>query len=352
MSEHPQPPGDGPEPLDGSERELARLLRSLPGGAPSPQLDARILAAGRNAVQPKLRKVNRWRSLGLGTAASALLAVGVFLRVHHDERAAIHLPAQTTEASTDRSPEARSVALPAAAAAKESNLGTTANSRTRDEAMPPPAKPAPPAANVSAAMVKPEAATTDSEGNTEHAAAGQGAFMTRPSAFPAPAEAEPATRAIPSPPAPPPSPPAPPPPAPVTQPPAPTIGADRAAETGALDARETSRAPPASTSLRATPPTPANAGTAAAADSMRTEPGRQQGDALNRPSVKSTDEAKRRLGQPVPGDDASLAPSAWLDRIRARLAVGDRDGARASLRRFHEHYPDTAIPDDLRVLLP
>ena len=72
------------EPLTPEERALAQSLSRLgPHGGPSPGLDARILAAARAAVQeapapggqvPPPRR--RW-PLGLGVAASVLLAAGV-----------------------------------------------------------------------------------------------------------------------------------------------------------------------------------------------------------------------------------------------------------------------------------
>jgi hypothetical protein len=49
--------------------------------------------------------------------------------------------------------------------------------------------------------------------------------------------------------------------------------------------------------------------------------------------------------------DATLAPTAWLERIRARVKSGDESGARASLRLFVARHPDHAVPADLRPLL-
>ncbi|HJS34326.1 MAG TPA: hypothetical protein VJ766_02450, partial [Pseudoxanthomonas sp.] len=72
------------EPLTPEERALAQSLSRLgPHGAPSPELDARILGAARAAVQdtpsrggavPPTRR--RW-PLGMGVAASVLLAAGI-----------------------------------------------------------------------------------------------------------------------------------------------------------------------------------------------------------------------------------------------------------------------------------
>jgi hypothetical protein len=43
---------------------------------------------------------------------------------------------------------------------------------------------------------------------------------------------------------------------------------------------------------------------------------------------------------------------AWLERIRTLAAAGHADEARASLQEFQRRYPDFALPDDLRPLLP
>lgn len=43
--------------------------------------------------------------------------------------------------------------------------------------------------------------------------------------------------------------------------------------------------------------------------------------------------------------------AAWLERIRTHLHQGERDQAAAELRAFQQHYPDLAIPDDLKDLL-
>ena len=37
----------------------------------------------------------------------------------------------------------------------------------------------------------------------------------------------------------------------------------------------------------------------------------------------------------------------WLDRIRAQLDSGDRDGAEQELKRFRQAYPDYPVPPDL-----
>ncbi|HMB43235.1 MAG TPA: hypothetical protein VKM00_05060 [Luteimonas sp.] len=75
-----------PAPLDQTpeERELAqRLARLAPRGEPSPQLDARVLAAARAALEVAPAQPHRSRRwpVALGLAASLVLAVGVAWRL-------------------------------------------------------------------------------------------------------------------------------------------------------------------------------------------------------------------------------------------------------------------------------
>ncbi|MBP8080669.1 MAG: hypothetical protein KAY12_00800, partial [Arenimonas sp.] len=70
------------EALDEQERELARVLRALPGGEPPAALDARILKAAGNAAAASRRPRTRWIASagalwGVGGAAAAVLALGV-----------------------------------------------------------------------------------------------------------------------------------------------------------------------------------------------------------------------------------------------------------------------------------
>lgn len=70
------------------------------------------------------------------------------------------------------------------------------------------------------------------------------------------------------------------------------------------------------------------------------------------PVPQSLDTAGAAPPLPLPpvDEDATLAPEAWLDRIRERLRQGDRAGARASLLRLERTHPGFAIPDDLATL--
>lgn len=75
----PKPPT---EAHDDQEREVARILRALPAGEPSPELDARILRSAANASASSRKPHVRWFASagglwGIGAAAAAVLALGV-----------------------------------------------------------------------------------------------------------------------------------------------------------------------------------------------------------------------------------------------------------------------------------
>jgi len=81
------------EALDEQERELARILRALPGGEPPAALDARILKAAGNAAAASRRPRARWLASGgamwaIGSAAAAVLALGVSWQLMYPEQRA------------------------------------------------------------------------------------------------------------------------------------------------------------------------------------------------------------------------------------------------------------------------
>lgn len=68
--------------FDPQERELARIVRALPGGEPPASLDAKILRAAGDAAAASRRPGARWLAAitpmwGIGGAAAAVLALGV-----------------------------------------------------------------------------------------------------------------------------------------------------------------------------------------------------------------------------------------------------------------------------------
>ncbi|WP_374603700.1 hypothetical protein [Arenimonas sp.] len=111
---HPQDPRK--DPLQDDEVALARVLRALPGNEPSPPVDAAILAAARNATAPS--QTHRRRGLpgwALGTAAAAVLAVGIGLQLqpsHDAQPEGVTADAPAPQAKPQESPARRLPASP------------------------------------------------------------------------------------------------------------------------------------------------------------------------------------------------------------------------------------------------
>ncbi|HTA66507.1 MAG TPA: hypothetical protein VK753_13495 [Xanthomonadaceae bacterium] len=389
MTQTPQlPPQLPPEPLDAAERDLARMLRNLPSGSPSPELDARILGVARRAVhQAQPRKLHWGRSIGIGTAASALLAVGLFVKMHG---AGENLQPETPPAAV------KMINAPAAAARTEAEAAAPAGQPAAAEnsvmapkeiatSPPPPpvvtenempmSAPAPRMLRVSPSPPPPPM-------EMPARAEASGALVAKPSpnAFPfapAPAPAAPAIN--------PPSPQAPvvmqesqpesvAAPAPVP-PPADGRGEDKAESftaarqdaqnqaaaatppaQGLLDKKDAAQsqaemksAPAASGYANPNATTSTTDGTKAKNLDMITVTGSR----VRRVDTETASPVLRLSRDELSAidDDAKLAPMQWIERIRARMKADDDGGARESLRRFHVRYPDAAIPDDLQPLL-
>lgn len=346
-----------PEPLDDTERELARLLRELPAPPPPAALDARILAAARQAVQPKpqRRPIGWWRSIGFGAAASALLGIGLLVQMQrHRPEASTPLPATTP--ATEAHPAA-AVPVPEAGA-QSATAGADQVREVRTPSLPQTAPATP------ASMSNGSAQAAESVG----AAAAPEKAVARPNAY-APTAAVEAMQAKPT------APPPPAPPAPVAQA-FPATSGEARANTAATAERQAAPAAEPARALPAAPPTAAPAPAVNTVGNLMQEPNvpanlpamrDEQGPALDKAS-QSHPEAATGAGVEVSGSrikrkasdaddlrgipvstDAQLPPAQWLERIRARLHAGDHDGARASLRAFQARHPDVAIPDDLRL---
>lgn len=95
-------------PLTPEERTLAAVARALPSATPSPELDARILAASRVALDASAARARRhhWAlpRWGVGSAAAALLAVGVVWQMRQlpPQPPAVSTPSATASAATIR----------------------------------------------------------------------------------------------------------------------------------------------------------------------------------------------------------------------------------------------------------
>src|SRR5690606_37297443 len=114
------------EALTPEERDIAqRLARLESAAAPSPGLDARILAAARagaeappaRAVAPARSRRPRW-PLGMGVAASLVVAVGVAWQLRpHPDSVALDAPSEVALSRTRAEPAATAAATDAPAAA-------------------------------------------------------------------------------------------------------------------------------------------------------------------------------------------------------------------------------------------
>jgi hypothetical protein len=305
------------DPLQDDEIALARVLRALPAGEPSPSVDAAILAAATDAV-PRRRKAGaglRWLpTWALGTAAAAVLAVGIGMQL----RPPLVPPPPTASTSEQARelPQARPRMAVDLAEPELAPIPPPAPPPSQPQAAPrttAPAAPAPP-------VPVPEAPALPAASSAREEAA--------PSAFddvggfaPPPGSAPMGTQA-----------------------------AER--ESGTLDRIEVS-----GSRLRA-PNTTNHAARIAEAEAAASE-AHAQAAADDRARRRSeTDAASARQSQakaeavPLPpvSEDATLPPGEWLDRIRARRDQGDRPGARESLVLFLRAHPDAPVPGDLAPL--
>ena len=343
------PPMPPTEPLDDAERALARALRNLPAGMPPPELDARILGAARRSVhlaQPRHRD-RRWL-IGLSTAATAVLAVGVMFKMHDLGSGSVVAPPPTEETASP-APMATDTA---AHAEMEKD-----NARQPNAVLPPPPAMLPPE-QVQTMALPPKVMPAQSEPQ------GIGGAATKPSP-----DAFPAARAIPPPQSPRRDAPPPPPiviqatPAPMavmSPPPAPPAPMVQESEEYKAAAARDERSAAMEASAAATGALSNHlqqaktAGNAAAdtssgqaLDQVTVSGSRiKRTDASDKDAVIATDDLL-----PAVDADLKLAPTPWIERIRERLRHGDRANAVASLHAFMRAHPDATVPDDLLPLL-
>jgi Meckel syndrome type 1 protein len=361
-----------PEPLDESERALARALRNLPAGSPPPELDAMILGAARRAAQiPEPRRDRRW-IIGLSTAATAVLAMGVLLKMHGLGRDAVLEPPaekETQTLSSAASNAAPAAPAPAAAAAMDDRkAGKPADGFVADG--------------------EPSSQAQQAQGRERQAEAEAQALKQAPRAFPEGIVSPPPARS----------------PAPVitespsmmsvpASPPAPAAAATSADERKEADTSSTARrdagklaSPPSPEVMNRISATGGAAGPAAKDQAAKTaappEEAAKKTDLTgalqaNEPASRSLDKvevtgsrvhgadqntaagsagattslSREKAALPPPSSDATLKPSDWIVRIRERLSRGDRAGAVSSIKAFVRAHPDVTIPDDLIPLL-
>ncbi len=344
-----QPQDPRQSPLQDDEIALARVLRALPAGEPSPKVDAAILAAATDAVNGaaapvapssprRAVKTTRWLLPGwaIGTAAAAVLAVGIGIQLRPplapEPQAASGKPASEQPAARDEvsvelvDPQERTI--PPSAPPPESAPASV------DRAGPPPPPSPPPAPVAQAEAPAPITQTAEAfpmeaaaEPAPEADASTLDSIEVTGTRLPTPVDDGETMRRE-----------------------QPTALADRArrreaakAEMAAKAARSDAEAEARQQAMQenqaresrdfapaaASPPAPAPAPLSAptAADS--------RGAALAKPPL------------PPVAEDAALAPDAWLERIRERLRQGDEAGARASLSLFLQTHPNAPVPSDL-----
>jgi hypothetical protein len=351
MTRPPQlPPLPPPEPLDESERALARALRNLPSSVPPPELDARILGAARRSVhmqQPR-RRDRRW-IVGLSTAATAVLAMGILLKMHGLGRDAVLTP---PAAETEPVAEPANAPLNAPAASAEA---TSAAMKDKKDVSSNAADTGAPTGMASSAPASTPAQPQDESWRMRQEQSANSAVQAAkqaPRAFPAQVVSKPMA----------------PPPvvldeaapmavqAPPPAPPPPPAAAERkesdATESGYArrDAAALSAPAPASAAggmLGPTEQDQAKASKSASNVMQSNEPAPQRGE-LDKVEVVG---ARLKAASPALSDDAKLGVGDWIARIRERLHSGDRAGATSSLKSFVHAHPDVAIPDDLQPLL-
>lgn len=339
------------EPLTAEERQLAERLAEWSVGAPSAQIEQRILSQARAAVAvaPARPAAGRRRPpwlLGLASAAVLTLAVGVVWRVvEAPSESAIFMesvpvaapepaPAvvgksvQSDSLSVADSPMDRQLpetAAPgqapersaASAGRADGGTATVAPSRQRAPAAPAVAMPAPQALPVSP-MRERSIAPPPSAGRVPE---------PEPSRMSPPAEPEPMV-----PPPPPSAPPAPPPPPPAPAAPVVEQALEAAPSLRSAPAREDSAKREAA---RALAPSRAQ-GTTDAAPERREE---AYGDSAD--EHESADTAMEKA-------DARFERE--VVRIRGLLQRGEQREAMRSLQRLRQRFPLHALPEDLQAL--
>ena len=324
-------------PLDADERELARVVRALPGGGPPPALDARILKAAQDAVAAApTRRRHGWKVLGsawgASSAAAAVLALGVGWQL-------LNTPRNMLPAS-DNAP------APMASTAEKQRSTEVDFIRREPPPMTMPPSESSPAAVAVAPRQAVQTARRDEPVAVSIAEAPPEPFMDEHVAHAADKAASTA-------------------PAPIGMAAATNAAVDASSAehdrreqsqrnesyaTGAMAKASAPAAPPPPAALASEPSLQGNdsAGTlagAAVADSVVAE---TAATPRARGNSESTITERHRVAA-----DARLSRKDWLERIRQRMRDNDTSGARASLALYLERFPGSraTLPADLRRLL-
>lgn len=342
------------EPFNAEERDLAQRLARLGGPRePAPALDAIILAAARAAVSestpaavpapstetpadPKVTPIRprkpapRW-PLGMGLAASLVLAAGIGWRLQGDG---------------DGSSGA--TAVTASAPAAEESIQAVILEPPMERTPPPP--PPPLGGTADAVAQRSEVARVSSaDAQAKAAPAREPEFVAdapmaesvaaAPAAAPPPAPASASSNAV----------------AAHGALDKVTVTGSRLATERSVGAAEYTRTPLEERRQQApTQPAAKAAGAVAApAASMQRDHADRSGlhddFAADADERKERDSAKYDDRPPVSADSPEFR-QAWLQRIRDHVARGEHEAARASLQEFRRRYPGIELPEDLRKL--
>jgi Meckel syndrome type 1 protein len=326
------------------EDELAALYRKLPDKQPGPALDAAVLRAAAEAIQPAAARLRRSRwPVALGTAATLVLAFGLTWHMREWPSA--------TRPALQSTPAERSESIPAASM----TAAATAPAPTPAAvALPPPAAPMPPA------VIAPHRASRELETQREQdrsmppgiLAKRQRVMSAPPPAAPAPiaettvAAASPATESV-----------------------APQAGFDAARSDQMLAGAIWKPTAPALAAQAPAPFVNQSAAVAARAQSIRSEstnagmPKQQTAQEQAPVAAAAYDAPAPTMAAPPTEPAAKSSPpdvtaalagdtaAQELDKIRQLFALDRRDEARQRLAAFHRIHPDYALPPELRSQL-
>ena len=291
----PKPPT---EAHDDQERELARILRALPAGEPSPELDARILRAAANAAASSRKPHVRWLASagglwGVGAAAAAVLALGVSWQMLDPSRS---VGEHTSPVSVAQESDSAVVV----------ELGET----RRDAPQP---MPGPPAASTPVPARIQDSRTPMAKAMTE---------------APRPAPAAPARASEPL-----------------------SFPHD------GLDEGVAAR-PEAAAQISGVDVASVESTSILTAEQLGKREARQRKAADSNLAARDAAASAREQSVDIAGSAAPstsapgpVKPATWLARVRQLLAANRTEEARASLKLFHKHYPNYVVPADLAPLL-
>jgi hypothetical protein len=350
--------------LDAEERELAKIVRALPGGEPPVALDALILKAASDAVSSQSSTTKSRFAKGLlsssvmwlGTAAASILTVGVGWQVYQSLRApineiGIYEPGNVAmEKSSNNSANSMVIEMqaprePAPTSPPPPETAMNAEMEAKKDL----SRARAPAANGSAIA---QGALADSVSKDKAAMPADDWVAPAPQSVAADAAAESAMPAVAS----------------ARAPAAPVVAARQAAKKETVNANnafnevavtgsrikqaETETASPVAKQRREQLEK-----TGAEANSDALEPVKPIGTRIKRDNpdldhvlIIPPEQIERDMANEV-AEDAKLAPREWFASIRGRRDIGDLKTAKQSLKKFHETYPQLRIPNDLKPLL-